>query len=143
MKNLLIDTDVILDVLVKRGPFFAASANLWAKAEEQHVRAYLASHTVTTLFYLIRKSKGKKLARESIRDILSVFGIAPVDKKGLLLALELDFTDFEDAVQFAAAKQINADFIITRNITHYRKSDIPVLTPDLFLATLDSTHTLS
>ena len=94
-------------------------------------------------FYLIRKSKGKKPARESIRDILSVFEIAPVDKKGLLLALELDFTDFEDAVQFAAAKQINADFIITRNIKHYRKSDIPVLTPDLFLATLDSTHTLS
>ncbi|RLF30912.1 MAG: PIN domain nuclease [Thermoplasmata archaeon] len=143
MKKLLIDIDVILDVLLKRQPFFAASANLWAQIEKGHTCAYLASHTVTTLFYLIRKAKGKKLAKDSIRDILSVFEIAPVDKKGLLLALELDFTDFEDAVQFGAAKQMNVDFIITRNIRHYRKSDIPVLTPDTFLSTLDSVHNLS
>jgi len=143
MKKLLIDIDVILDVLVKREPFFAASANLWAQIEKSHMSAYLASHTVTTLFYLIRKAKGKKLANDSIRDILSVFEIAPVDKKGFLLALELNFTDFEDAVQFAAAKQVNVDFIITRNIKHYSKSTIPVLTPDLFLSTFHSAYILS
>ena len=142
MTKLLIDTDIILDVLVKRDPFFAASANLWAQIEKGNIRAYLASHTITTLFYLIRKAKGRKLARDSIRDILSVFEISPVDKKGLLFALELNFSDFEDAVQFAAAKQMNVDFIITRNIKHYSKSAIPVLTPDLFLATLHPSYTL-
>lgn len=140
MTKLLVDIDVILDVLIKRDPFFAGSANLWAQIEKRNMRAYLASHTVPTLFYLIRKAKGKKLARDSIRDILSVFEIAPVDKKGLLFALDQDISDFEDAVQFAAAKQMNVDFIITRNIKHYRKSAIPVLTPDLFLATLDLPH---
>jgi predicted nucleic acid-binding protein len=138
VKKLLIDVDVILDVLGKREPFFAASANLWARIEKGSIRGYLATHAVTTLFYLIRKARGKNLARESIRDILSVFEIAPVDKRDLLLALELDFTDFEDAVQFAAAKQMSVDFIITRNIKHYRKSTIPVLTPDLFLAAMNS-----
>jgi predicted nucleic acid-binding protein len=138
VNNLLVDIDVILDVLIKREPFFAASARLWAQIEEKNVEAFLASHTVTTLFYLIRKSQGKNIARKAIKDLLSVFEVASVSKEGLLLALELDFTDFEDAVQLVAARQISADFIITRNIKHYANSDIPVLTPDLFLATLNS-----
>lgn len=136
MKSILIDIDVILDVLARREPFFAPAANLWAKVENKHIRAYLASHTITTLFYLIKKVKDKKFAEECVRDLLSVFKIAPVDKSTLLLALKPDFKDFEDAVQYAAAKQINADFIITRNIKDYRKSDIPVMSPDSFLATL-------
>lgn len=136
MKSILIDIDVILDVLARREPFFAPAANLWAKVENKHIRAYLASHTITTLFYLIRKVKDKKFAEECVRDLLSVFEIAPVDKSTLLLALKPDFKDFEDAVQYAAAKQVNADFIITRNIKDYRKSDIPVMSPDSFLATL-------
>ena len=136
MKSILIDIDVILDVLARREPFFAPAANLWAKVENKHIRAYLASHKITTLFYLIRKVKDKKFAEECVRDLLSVFEIAPVDKSTLLLALKPDFKDFEDAVQYAAAKQVNADFIITRNIKNYRKSDIPVMSPDSFLATL-------
>jgi len=136
VKSILIDIDVILDVLARREPFFAPATNLWAKVENKHIRAYLASHTITTLFYLIRKVKDKKFAEECVRDLLSVFEIAPVDKSTLLLALKPDFKDFEDTVQYAAAKQVNADFIITRNIKDFRKSDIPIASPDSFLATL-------
>ncbi len=136
MKSILIDIDVIMDVLARREPFFAPAANLWAKVENKHIRAYLASHTITTLFYLISKVKDKKFAEECVRDLLSVFEIAPVDKPTLLLALKAGFKDFEDAVQHAAAKQVNADFIITRNIKDFRKSDIPIASPDSFLATL-------
>ena len=137
MKNILIDVDVILDVLTKREPFFAPAANLWTKVENKQIRAFLASHTITTLFYLIRKARGKLFARESVRDLLSVFDIAPVDKSALLLALDADFPDFEDAVQYASAKQVNAEFIITRNTKDYRKSAIPALSPELFLSTLE------
>jgi len=136
VKSILIDIDVIMDVLARREPFFAPAANLWAKVENKHIRAYLASHTITTLFYLIRKVKDKKFAEECVSDLLSVFEIAPVDKPTLLLALKAGFKDFEDAVQHAAAKQVNADFIITRNIKDFRKSDIPIASPDSFLATL-------
>jgi predicted nucleic acid-binding protein len=136
VKSILLDIDVIIDVLARREPFFAPAANLWAKVENKHIRAYLASHTITTLFYLISKVKDKKFAEECVRDLLSVFEIAPVDKPTLLLALKAGFKDFEDAVQHAAAKQVNADFIITRNIKDFRKSDIPIASPDSFLATL-------
>ena len=137
MKTVLIDIDVILDVLTKREPFYAPAANLWVKVEKKRIHPYLASHTITTIFYLVRKAKGKKMARKSIRDLLSIFEIAPVDRSTLLLALESGFADFKDAVQYAAAKQVSADFIVTRNIKDYKNSDIPVASPEIFLATLE------
>ena len=137
MKTVLIDIDVILDVLAEREPFFAPAANLWIRVEKKRIRTYLASHTITTLFYLVRKAKGKKIAQKSIKDLLSIFEIAPVDRSTLLLALDSDFADFENAVQYAAAKQVSADFIITRNIKDYKNSDIAVASPEIFLATLE------
>jgi predicted nucleic acid-binding protein len=136
VKAILVDIDVILDVLAKREPFFASSARLWAEIEGGHAKAYLASHSVTTIFYLVAKARGKEFARSCISDLLSVFRIAPVKESTLRLALEAKITDFEDAVQFAAAKEVAAEFIISRNIGHYKKSEIPATTPELFLATL-------
>lgn len=136
MKTILVDTDVILDVLAKREPFFASAARLWAEIEGGHARAYLAAHTVTTIFYLVAKVRGKEFAKGCISDLLSIFRIAPVKESTLRLALESKINDFEDAVQFAAAKEVAAEFIITRNVGDYRKSTIPATTPELFLATL-------
>ena len=135
MRAVLVDIDVILDVLAKREPFVGPAARLWAMVERKVVRGYLASHSITTLYYLIRKSKGKRASKGYVRDLLAVFEIAPVNRSTLLLALEADIPDFEDAVQYAAARQVNADFIITRNIKDYAKADIPVAGPEIFLAT--------
>jgi predicted nucleic acid-binding protein len=136
VRTLLIDIDVILDVLAKREPFVGPAARLWAMVERKLARGYLASHSITTLYYLIQKVKGKKPAKASVRDLLSVFEIAPVNRSTLLLALDAGIPDFEDAVQYAAARQVNADFIITRNIKDYAEADIPVSSPEIFLATL-------
>jgi predicted nucleic acid-binding protein len=136
VKAILVDTDVILDVLAKREPFFASAARLWVEVERGHIKAYLASHTVTTIFYLVAKSRGKEFAKSCISDLLSVFRIAPVKESTLRLALESKISDFEDAVQFAAANEVAAEFIVTRNVGDYKKSEVPATTPDLFLATL-------
>jgi predicted nucleic acid-binding protein len=136
MKTILVDIDIVLDVLAKREPFFASAARLWAEVEGRHCKAYLAAHSVTTIFYLVAKARGKEFARSCISDLLTVFRIAPVKESTLRLALESKITDFEDAVQYAAAKEMAAEFIISRNIGDYKKSEIPATTPDLFLATL-------
>jgi predicted nucleic acid-binding protein len=136
VKTILVDIDIVLDVLAKREPFFASSARLWAEVESGHTRAYLAAHSVTTIFYLVAKARGKDFAKSCISDLLSVFRIAPVKESTLRLALESKIVDFEDAVQYAAAKEMAVEFIISRNIGDYKKSEIPATTPDLFLATL-------
>jgi predicted nucleic acid-binding protein len=136
VKKILVDVDVVLDVLAIREPFFAPAANLWAEIEKKNMVAYLAAHSVTTIFYLIRKAGGRDFARQCIEDLLSVFEIAPVGKTTLALALRSDIKDFEDAVQSAVAREVNADHIVTRNTKHYKTSGIPAITPDLYLATL-------
>jgi predicted nucleic acid-binding protein len=137
VKPILVDIDVILDVLAKREPFFASAARLWAEIENGRVRAYLAAHTVTTIFYFVAKARGKAFAKSAVSDLLSVFRIAPVKDSTLRLALESKMADFEDAVQFAAAKETAVSFIISRNIGDYKTSEIPATTPDLYLATLE------
>jgi len=136
VKAILVDIDVIIDVLAKREPHFTSAARLWAEVESRHVKAFLAAHTVTTIYYLVAKARGRDFARRSISDLLSVFKIAPVKETTLHLALESEMKDFEDAVQFAAAKEAGAEFIVSRNISDFKKSEIPAATPDIFLATL-------
>jgi len=137
VKKILVDVDVVLDVLAVREPFFAPAANLWAEIEKKNVLAYLAAHSITTIFYLIRKARGRDFATKCIEELLSVFEIAPVAKSTLSLALRSDVKDFEDAVQSVTAKEIRADQIVTRNTKHYKTSEIPAVTPDLYLATLN------
>src|SRR5271169_6036067 len=104
MKTVLVDTNVVLDVLLNRQPHADGSAAVWALIETDSARGWLAAHAVTTIHYLIRRELGAVKAKRTVSTMLRVFGIAPVDGSVLQLALDLPFTDFEDAVTAAAAQ---------------------------------------
>jgi predicted nucleic acid-binding protein len=130
--SVIIDINIILDVLQQREPFFAASAHLLSLVESEKVTGYIASHSVTTLFYLIRKGKSSADARAMITSLLQFLKIAPVDQNTIEQALNLDYVDFEDAVQMIAALQCKADYLITRNIKDFQPALIPVIQPAEF-----------
>ena len=132
----LIDLNVILDVLQKREPFFDASAGLLAAVETGRVRGYLAAHSVTTLFYLIQIGNSAAEARATITNLLQFLKITPVDQSTIEQALNLDYRDFEDAVQMISAVQSKVDCLITRNIKDYAITLLPVMQPVDFLGTL-------
>jgi predicted nucleic acid-binding protein len=132
----MIDINIILDVLQKREGFFEASAQLLAAVETKKVNGYLSAHSITTLFYIIRKEKSILTARETISKLLSFIKIATVDQTTIEQALRLEYQDFEDAVQMAAAIQCKADCLITRNVKDYRLALIPVMQPVDFIGTL-------
>jgi len=132
----LIDINVVLDVLQKREPFYATSAGLLAAAETGQVRGFLAAHSITTMFYLVQKSRSAGEARAALTNLLQFIQIAPVDQSTIEQALNLDFRDFEDAVQMIAAMQCKADYLITRNVKDYPVSLLPVMQPVDFLGTL-------
>jgi len=134
--TVLIDLNIILDVLQKREPYYVASANVLAAVEKGKVQGYIAAHSVTTLFYMIQKSKSPAEARAMITNLLQLVKIAPVDQNTIEQALNLDLPDFEDAVQMISAVQCRAEFLITRNVKDYQPSLLPVLQPAEFLATL-------
>ena len=133
---ILIDLNILLDVLQKREPFYTASASLLAAVEAGKVQGFVAAHSITTLFYLIQKGESSAGARATITNLLQFLKVAPVDQSTLEQALNLDFRDFEDAVQMISALQCKADRLITRNVKDYRYAPLPVMQPVDFLATL-------
>jgi predicted nucleic acid-binding protein len=131
--GVLIDLNILLDVLQKSEPFYAASANLLAVAETGRINGYIAAHSLTTLFYLIQKGRGSAEARAIITNLLQIIKIEPVDQSTIEQALNLNYRDFEDAVQMMVAVQCKLDCLITRKVKDYQPALLPVMTPVEFL----------
>jgi predicted nucleic acid-binding protein len=131
-----IDINILLDVLQKREPFYEISAHLLASVETGRVKGYVAAHTITTLFYLIKKDRSSAEARATITNLLQFIKVAPIDQNTIEQALNLDYRDYEDAVQMICAVQCKADCLLTRNLKDYQPALLPVMQPVEFLATL-------
>jgi len=134
--KVIIGLNVVLDVLQEMEPFYEASASLLAAVETGKIEGYLAAHSVTTLFYLIQKSKSSADARAMITNLLQFLKVAPVNQSTIEQSLNLDYRDFEDAVQMITAIQCKADYLITRNIKDYKPALLPVIQPVDFLGTI-------
>lgn len=132
----LIDLNILLDVLQKRDPYYEASASLLAAVEAGRVEGYVAAHSITTLFYLIQKGKSAMDARATITNLLQFIRITPVDQNTIEQALNLEFRDFEDAVQMISAVQCKADCLVTRNAKDYPYALLPIMQPVDLLGTL-------
>jgi predicted nucleic acid-binding protein len=130
MTRILFDINVVLDVLLDRRPFAEASASVWATAEKGHSQGMLAAHAVTTIHYLIQKEMGSGKAKGILSSILRVFEVATVDASVIQEALQLPFSDFEDAVTAAAARSAACEYIVTRDPRGFRGSPVPSLTPE-------------
>ena len=127
MRKGLIDTDVLLDVALRRPKFFSGSADVlrWA---ERGGQAAIAWHSISNCAYLLEDE-----GRVFLKMLLSIVDVAPVAAKEAYRALDLPMKDLEDAMQAAAALAWGADCIITRNLVDYRKSPIPAVDPEEFL----------
>jgi predicted nucleic acid-binding protein len=132
----LFDTDVILDLLLDREPFSKAAAQIFSKVEMGDITGYMCATTVTTIHYLATKVIGTKRAKKSIRKLLSLLEVAPINREVLEGALEGKYKDFEDGVVSEAAHQVEAKIIVTRNILDFRDSIVPAYTPDEILKML-------
>jgi predicted nucleic acid-binding protein len=133
---ILIDLNILLDVLQKREPFYSASANLLAAVEKVRVDGYVAAHSLTTLFYLIKKDRGIADAKALITNLLQFIKVASVDQTTIEQALNLNYPDFDDAVRMMCAVQCKVNCLVTRNIKDYQPALLPVMQPVDYLATL-------
>ena len=132
----LIDLNIILDVLQKRQPFYDASARLLAAVEMGKLEGWLAAHSITTLFYLVAKVQSPQQAKVVITELLQFLSVAQVDQTTLEQALNLPYTDFEDAVQMMAAVQSGAHYLVTRNPRDYKEGPLTVIQPAEILSLL-------
>jgi len=134
----LFDTNVILDVLLDRTPFSDDASLLLSKVEKSEIIGYISATTVTTIHYLATKALGAKAASCHMRSLLSLFVIAPVNRVVLENALLSKFEDFEDAVLHEAARHAGANYIVTRNLSDFKESKLPVFEPREFINNIES-----
>ncbi|MBI2440333.1 MAG: PIN domain-containing protein [Lentisphaerae bacterium] len=134
--KVFLDTSVLLDILARHEPFYAASAEVWSLAESGTVQGFISAISFNNIYYVIRKTAGKRNADKALRILRDIF--APVAPDTLILNQAIDSTmnDFEDAIQFHSAIRAGADCLITRDPGHFRKveTNMAISTPDEFLA---------
>jgi predicted nucleic acid-binding protein len=133
--NALIDTNVLLDVLARREPFYADSAKVWTLAESGQITGLISVLSLANLFYLLRRMNGHNFAREALRSLRHIFRLVPMDLPVVDQAVDGDMADFEDAIQFFSAVRAGAAVLITRNPADFPVADIVIQTPTEFLAT--------
>ena len=133
--KVLIDTNIALDILLKRQDYPNAEV-IYSLAEKSKIACYISASAITDIFFLSKKDLGKKPAKEALKTLLSVFKPAAVTDSHIYKALDLAWDDFEDSVQYIVGESFAADYIVTRNAKDYSSGSITAVSPEDFLKTI-------
>lgn len=137
MDRLLIDTNIVIDLLAKREPFYNSAAQLFSLADKKELTLCISSISIANTYYILSKLSSEKTTRDVIRKFKVLVEILPLDDKIVDLALSNElFQDFEDGLQFYTSIENNIDIIISRNKKDFKHSSIPVLTAKEFVSML-------
>ena len=130
----LIDTNIVVDVLLKREAFMKEAQIIITKCADREITGYLAAHSIPNLFYILRKAYSKEERREFIKNLCDIFHISDLNAEKIISAVQNEkFTDFEDCLQEECAVEALADYIVTRNIDDYKNSRIKAIEPKEFI----------
>ncbi len=136
--EIFVDSDIILDLLTRREPHYFPAAKLFSYVAEKKIAAYTSSVIVANVYYVIARLTIRKKALSGIRGSIDLLKVMPVDEKTVLLALDSNFSDFEDALQYYTAKSGDISTIVTRNKTDYKVSDMTVITAEEYVKIMES-----
>jgi predicted nucleic acid-binding protein len=130
--RVVLDLNVVLDFLLARKQFLG-SAEILLLAENRKIDAYLPLHGVSTVYYFCRKQYSDETSRKQISTLVEIATVISIDNEGLHAAINSPIGDFEDALVVETARFAKADYIISRNTSDYKNSDISAVTPEQFI----------
>ena len=129
--KLLIDTNVVLDVLLRREPFFKTAAEILNLTQRDDVREYVSASAITDIYYIANKQmKDRDAVRDLLKQLLMVVSVAAVSEREIQNALDLAWGDFEDSVQYSVALLNEMDGIVTRNPGDYQEANMRIWLPE-------------
>ena len=131
--KLLIDTNIVLDVLCNLKGFVENSSKIFKLCETKMIEGYLSAISIPNIAYILRKELSIEKLKTIIVKLNIIFSIIELKPNDLILATDLYFNDYEDALQSVCAKRINADYIVTRNTKDFKNSPIKAITPEELL----------
>jgi predicted nucleic acid-binding protein len=136
MKNLYLDTNIVLDLLAERMPFYTEAAKLFSLADKKKLKLSISSLCLADAHYILSRQNREIEVRKVLRKFKVLVNVLPLDDKITDLALNSDFKDFEDAIQYFTAIENDQDLIITRNQHDIKESKIPVMTAGEFIKSI-------
>lgn len=132
--RILIDTNVLLDYLLTREPFYEDSEKIIISCVEGKAEGCIAAHSIANMFYILRKDYSMEERRTVLSSICSIFYVEGIDKAKLLVGLQNEsFADFEDCLQLECAKAFGAEYIVTKNVADYKSSEVKAILPKDYL----------
>ena len=137
MKKLFIDTNIVIDLLSRREPFFEETAELFSLADKKQIELSVSSLTIANTSYTLLRQMDANKAKSILRKLRLILRVLPLDDKIIGLALNDEtFSDFEDGLQYFTAIEDEQELIITRNLKDFKGSKLPVMTAKQFIGTI-------
>ncbi|KFC22924.1 type II toxin-antitoxin system VapC family toxin [Chryseobacterium sp. FH1] len=133
MEKVFVDTNIIIDLLAKREPFYKDAQDLFTLSDKKEINLCISALSFANAYYSIAKHHKEVDARKYLAKFKVLVTVLPLEDKSIELALASDFNDFEDGLQYFTAMDNDSDIIITRNKKDFKNSKIPVLTAGEYL----------
>ena len=138
MKNILLDSDIILDFFLDRQPHSKYTAYVLSQIELKKINGYLTAVIISNVYYLLRKVSSHDKVMKKLNQLMTLTNVLSIDKQIILKAMNSKFKDFEDAMQnYACESYGKIDVILTRNIRDFKRSEISVMTPEQYFKMLN------
>lgn len=133
MRNIFLDTDILIDFLGDRKPFSKSALAIFVAGYQKKVKLYTSSNSITISYYILAKQVSENRARELVLRLMESLNVVSVSESILKNAFASEFKDVEDGVQFYSAITVERmGCIVTRNLKDFKKSTIPVLSSEEF-----------
>jgi predicted nucleic acid-binding protein len=136
MIRLFLDTNVILDLLGERMPFYDSIAKVATMADQKKITLVASPLSFTTVDYVLNKFESSETVLNKLRKFKIICEVCEVDEQTIEKGLNSSFKDFEDAVQYFTALQSNCSIIITRNGKDFKTATIPIMTAEEYLSSV-------
>jgi predicted nucleic acid-binding protein len=136
MKKLFVDTNIILDLLGERLPFYESAARLATLADKKKLIMVVSPISFATISYVLSKFEAAETVKEKLRKFKIISEISRVNEATIEKALNSKFGDFEDALQYFSAIESDCNILITRNAKDFKLSAIPVMSAEEYLKSI-------
>ena len=136
--KIMIDTNIILDVLLEREPFYEYSKAILELCEKRKIHGFISASSATDIFYLVGKAlSSTEAAYDALGEILNIVKILTVTNDDVNKAFLQKAKDFEDCLLATCAKSNNCDAIITRNKKDFMTFGITLFSPEEFIENIN------
>ena len=131
--RLFLDTNIVLDLLARRPPFYEHVAKIATLADQGKVKIMVSALSYSKVNYFLSKFENNEIAQNKLRKFRVISEVADLNESIIDKGLNSDFRDFEDALQYYCAVQSGCDVLLTRNAKDFKGSAIPVMTAEEYV----------